>query len=142
MRVVLDTNVIVAALRSPTGAAAKVVRLVLTGELSAAATTALLLEYEAVSTRPEHLLAARLSAAEALVVIDALAIRMDTTPIRWLLRPSSPDPGDDFVIEAAVNARADTLVSANIRDLAVPLAAFGIRTISPGVLLSELRSPP
>ena len=142
MRVVLDTNVIVSAVRSPSGASAEIVRRVLDGSLIAAVTTALLLEYEAVATRPEHLRAARLSVAEVVFVIDALSLMMEATAIRWRLRPASPDPDDDFVLEAAFNARADVLVTANQRDLAAPATALGIRSLAPGMLLYELRSSP
>ena len=51
----------------------------------------------------------------------------------------SPDPDDDFVIEAALNAGADLLVTTNQRDLEKPCAELGIRTIQPSVLLIELR---
>ena len=83
-----------------------------------------------------------LSAADVVLVIDALALKMEATAIRWRLRPASPDPDDDFVLEAAFNARADVLVTANQRDLATPATALGIRSLAPGMLLYELRSSP
>jgi putative PIN family toxin of toxin-antitoxin system len=138
MRVVLDTSVIVAGLRSPSGAAAELLRRVLAGELEAAATTALLLEYEAVVMRPEHLRAAALSRLDAMVVIDALAGAMREVSIRWRMRPASPDPGDDLVVEAAVNAGVDILVTFNRRDLDAVCASAGIRTTTPAVLLLQL----
>jgi len=139
MRLVLDTNVIIAALRSPNGAAAEVVRRVLQLDFEAAVTTALLLEYEAVATRPEHLEASGLTANEVMVVIDALAAVMEPVPIRWRLRPTSPDPNDDFVLEAAWNAGATILVTENQRDLGAASATFGVRTLPPSMLLKELR---
>jgi putative PIN family toxin of toxin-antitoxin system len=139
VRLVLDTNVVVAAVRGRAGASAEIVRRVLAGELSAAASTALLLEYEAVLTRPEHLQAAGFTRSEAMIVLDALAAVMVEAPIWWRLRPMSPDPGDDLVIEAAFNAGADVIVTANERDLAKPCSDLGIRTVRPNVLLSELR---
>ena len=139
MRLVLDTNVVVAALRSRVGASAEILRRVLAGELAAAASTALLLEYEAVATRTEHRLASGLSESEILEVLDALAAVMEPTPIYWRMRPMSPDPDDDFVIEAALNAGADLLVTTNQRDLEKPCTELGIRTIQPSVLLFELR---
>jgi predicted nucleic acid-binding protein len=51
----------------------------------------------------------------------------------------SPDPGDDLVVEAAFNAGADILVTANERDLEKPCARLGIRTVRPSVLLAELK---
>jgi putative PIN family toxin of toxin-antitoxin system len=140
MRIVVDTSVIVAGLRSPSGASAEVLRLILAGNLEAAVTTALLLEYEAVVTRPEHLLVAGLSTSEAVLVIDALTAAMHEVSIRWRMRPASPDPADDLVIEAAVNASADILVTFNRRDLDAACSSAGIRTAAPAVLLSELGS--
>ncbi|HVZ99657.1 MAG TPA: putative toxin-antitoxin system toxin component, PIN family [Caulobacterales bacterium] len=140
MRVVLDTNVIIAGLRSRTGASAELLRRVLGGELEAAATTALLLEYEAVATRPGLRQASGFSASEVLEVIDALGAVMVPVPVRWRLRPQSSDPDDDFVIEAAFNARADVLVTANRRDLEAACAVLGIRTLSAHMVLKELRS--
>lgn len=136
--IVLDTSVVVAGLRSPAGASARVLRLVLTREVEAATSTALILEYEAASTRPEHLAAGGLDRAMALIVVDALAAVMKPVPIHWRLRPLSPDPGDDLVLEAAFNAGADSLVTNNPRDFEHVSPRLGIRTIAPRVLLSEL----
>lgn len=136
---VLDTNVVVSALRRRAGASAEVVRRVLRGELPAAASTALHLEYEAVVTRPEHLQASGFTHAEVMIVLDALAAAMAEAPIWWRLRPMSPDPSDDLVIEAAFNSGAELIVTSNERDLAKPSAVLGIRTVTPDVLLSELR---
>jgi putative PIN family toxin of toxin-antitoxin system len=142
VKLVLDTNVVVSALRQRAGASAEVVRRVLRGELAAAASTALHLEYEAVVTRPEHLRAAGFTHADILVVLDALAAAMAEAPIWWRLRPMSPDPGDDLVIEAAFNAGADKVVTSNERDLAKPCSVLGIRTVTPHMLLLELRRGP
>jgi len=63
---------------------------------------------------------------------------MKPTPIRWRLRPLSPDPNDDLVLEAAFNSGARAIVTANMTDLEQPARQLGIRTILPSVLLSEL----
>lgn len=140
MRLVLDTNVVVSGLRSRTGASAEILRRVLSGELAASASTALLLEYEAVTMRPEHLKASGLSGGEVQDVLDALSAAMDAAPIHWRLRPVSPDAWDDLVIEAAFNAGADIVVTVNERDLEKACAALGIRTMRPSVLLASLKS--
>ncbi len=93
-------------------------------------------------TRAEHLGAAGFTRADALVVLDALAAAMTEAPIWWRLRPMSPDPGDDLVIEAAFNAGADIVVTSNERDLAKPCSVLGIRTVTPHMLLLELRRGP
>lgn len=136
--IVVDTSVVVAGLRSPRGASAEVLRLVLKCEIEAAASVALILEYEAVMTRPEHLAAAGLSQPQALAVIDALAAAMRPTPIRWRLRPMSGDPNDDLVLEAAFNSGATNIITRNLRDLERASAQIGIRTVTPAMLLVEL----
>lgn len=136
--IVLDTSVVIAGLRSPSGASAKVLSLVLSGKLEAATSTALVLEYEAVATRPEHLRAAGLDRAQAVAIVDALAAATRPTPIRWRLRPLSPDPDDDFVLEAAFSAGAGSIVTNNPADFERPGRQLGIRAVTPHVLLSEL----
>ena len=61
-RVVLDTDVVVAAMRSRTGASAEVLRLAGAGRLRLLVSVPLILEYEAVTTRPEQLKAMRATA--------------------------------------------------------------------------------
>ncbi|HRP11093.1 MAG TPA: putative toxin-antitoxin system toxin component, PIN family [Terricaulis sp.] len=136
--IVVDTSVVVSGLRSPAGASAEVLRLVLNREIAAAASVALILEYESVATRPAHLAAAGLEHRQVLDVIDALAAAMRPTPIRWRLRPMSGDPGDDFVLEAAFNAGASSIVTGNLRDLQPASVKIGIRALTPAMLLSEL----
>jgi len=136
--IVVDTSVLIAGLRSPSGASAYVLRSILARKLEAAITVALFLEYEAVATRREHLSAAGLSHDQILIVLDALADAMAPTPIRWKLRPLSPDPNDDLVLEAAFNAGAHTIVTANPRDFERVSAHLGIRIVAPSVLASEL----
>lgn len=138
MRLVVDTGIIVAAIRSSRGPAARLVLAAIDGEVSIAATTAIGLEYEAAALRPEHLAAGGLSEAQGRLLVDAvLAVSIPVAP--WLeLRPSSRDPGDDLVLEAAVNGRVDLIVSHNEKDLTGPAASWGIRIVSPAVVLSEL----
>lgn len=142
MRLVLDTGIIVAAIRSSRGPSARLLLAALDGEVSIAATTALGLEYEAAGLRPEHLAAGGLSHGQAWLLIDALfSVAAPVTP--WIkLRPGSRDPDDDFVLEAAVNGRVEAIVSHNERDLTPPAAAWGIRVIGPAVVLSELEKRP
>jgi flagellar biosynthesis GTPase FlhF len=75
----VDTNVLIAAFRSRTGAAAEVVRLIRRRELTMVVTVALFIEYEAVLTRPEHLARAGITAAEAETALDVLADRAAPT---------------------------------------------------------------
>src|SRR5215831_7659378 len=135
MRLVLDTNVLVAAFRSRAGAAAEVVRLVRRGELTMLATVALFLEYEAVLTRPEHLARAEMTAPEANSALDVFAALVEPVEPHFLWRPRLRDPNDDMVLEAAVNGRAEAIVTFNGRDFAGVINEFGIDILTPVEIL-------
>lgn len=131
MRLVLDTNVLVAAMRSPRGASGAVLRAARIGALTMVASPSLFLEYEAVLTRAEHLEAARLSIREAHLLLDTLAAIL-TPAAGQLWRPLLRDPDDEMVIEAAINGSADAIVTFETRTFAAPAAAFGIEVLTPG----------
>jgi putative PIN family toxin of toxin-antitoxin system len=138
MRLVLDTSVMVAAIRSDAGAS----RLLLTGALlsrfSVLVTTGLLIEYEAVMTRAEHLFASGLSEADVGALLDAVAGVAVPVRLSYLWRPQLRDPDDDMVLEAAVNGSADALVTFNLRDFAGMATQFGIELLTPGQAVRKL----
>ena len=73
-------------------------------------------------------------------VLDALlAQALLVQPIRIRRRPALTDPGDDLVIECALEARADAIVTMNVRDFAAAVETFGLRVLKPGDLVAELR---
>lgn len=130
MRLVVDTDVLVAAVRSPRGASAELLRRVLKGEATLLASVPLFLEYEAVATRAEHLDAGGATEAEVLNLLDALAGVAEPVELHFLWRPQLRDPDDELVLEAAVNGRADAIVTFNHRDF-TPAAQFGIDVMLP-----------
>ena len=136
---IFDTDVIVAAIRSSTGASAEIVRRVLRGELMLEASVAQVLEYEAVSTRPQHLSAGGLSEDEALVVIDALASLVRPIEIHFRWRPQLRDADDEMVLEAAINAQDRTIVTFNVRDFAMAADKFGVALATPAQFLRSLK---
>lgn len=138
MRLVLDTDVIVAAIRSPTGASAELLRLARQGRVTLAVSVPLFLEYEAQCTDSEHLSAARLTAPQARQFLDALAVICEPVVAHYLWRPQLRDPGDEMVLEAAINGRADALVTFNQRDFGVAPARFGIALLLPAQALKRL----
>lgn len=140
MRLVLDTDVVVAALRSPSGASAALLRAVLADQATLLLSPALALEYEAVLSRPEHCTAAGMTPEDVERVCLALCevARPVTIHTRW--RPQAHDPNDDFVLEAAINGRADALVSFNIRHLGPAAARFGVAVVRPGEIVRRLLS--
>ena len=131
MRLVLDTDVLVAALRSDRGASRQLLIAALNREFEVLVSVPLMLEYEAVLTRPEHLDASGLTSEEVNEVLDALATVLTPVHLRFLWRPRLKDPGDEMVLETAVTGGADRLVTFNLRHLAAGALEFGIRALQP-----------
>jgi putative PIN family toxin of toxin-antitoxin system len=134
-RVVLDTNVLCAALRSRRGASFKVVSLVGTGAFEIAVSVPLVLEYEDVLLR-ESQSAARRKLVEN--VLDYLCQVGRKQPIYFLWRPCLADPKDDMILELAVAAECELIVTHNLRDFGQS-RQFGVEAISPAAFLSRLR---
>jgi putative PIN family toxin of toxin-antitoxin system len=128
---VLDTDVLVAALRSDQGASRRLLLSALDRAFEILASVPLVIEYEAVLTRPEHLDASGLTSREMNDVLDAL-VKVSVPVTFWFLwRPRLKDPADEMVLETAVNGEADCLVTFNLRHLAVAAREFGIRVLRP-----------
>ncbi len=138
LRAVLDTSVIVASLRSRTGASNILLRRVVARQVRPLVTTALLYEYEAVLKRPEHQLVHGLSADAIDHFLNAFAAAAEGIDVNYRWRPQLSDPDDELVLEAAINGRADILVTHNIRDFISATSRFRLRTITPGELIKEL----
>jgi putative PIN family toxin of toxin-antitoxin system len=138
MKIVMDTDTVVAALRSPSGVSAELVRRARRGEIQMAASVSLFMEYEAVCTRPEHALAAGLNRRQVGIFLDALAHIVYPAEIHFLWRPQLRDPADELVLEAAVNARADALLSFNLKHFAQAASRFNLKLSQPGPFLRSL----
>lgn len=135
-QVVLDTNVLVAALRSKVGASSHLLGLLGNLQWRPNLTVALALEYEAVLKRDRELL--RLSDEDIdrfLGTIYAYA-GFHRQYFRW--RPAMNDPDDDMVLEAALSSRSDFVITFNQRDFR-GMEQFGIRCVTPGQFLILLR---
>jgi len=139
VRVVLDTDVVVAALRSPTGASAAILRLARDERVTLLANVALALEYEAVCSRPEHAKAAGLTRAEVDVFVDAVIALVEPVESHYLWRPQLRDPADEMVLEAAVNGRATAIVTFNARDFGESATRFGVGLLAPSEALRRMR---
>jgi putative PIN family toxin of toxin-antitoxin system len=136
---VLDTNVVVAAMRSPRGASASLLIAARRGKLTMLVNVALALEYEATCQLPEHRLAAELNDAEVGIFIDAVLAMAEPVETHFMWRPQLRDPADELVLEAAVNGRADAVVTFNRRDFGDAPAAFGIEVLTPAEALNRVR---
>jgi predicted nucleic acid-binding protein len=138
VRLVLDTDVVVAAMRSPSGASAELLRRIDRGDATMLLTVALALEYEAICTLAEHRLASKLSAAEAGIYIDGLIGMAEPVKAFFRWRPQLRDPGDELVLEAAVNGQADAIVTFNESHLR-EARSFGVEVIRPAEALRRIR---
>ena len=138
MRVVLDTSALVAALRSPTGASAELLRLARHRKMVLLATASLAVEYEAVCRRDEHRVAARLSAEELEQFIDAVFDLIEPVEAWFLWRPQLRHPEDEMVLEAAVNGRAKCIVTFNQRDFEPATRRFGVEILLPAETLMRM----
>lgn len=139
LRIVLDTSVIATALRSASGAGNALLRLVAQRQLVPLVTSALFLEYEEVLKRPEQRLATHLDLEDIDRFLAALASACEPVTVHFRWRPQLRDAGDEMVLEAAVNGRADALVTHNVRDFMPTAERFGLRVSRPGELLAEIR---
>ena len=139
MRFVFDTDVIVAAMRSPTGASAALLLAALDARVTPCANVALTIEYEAICTRAEHRLAAGLNVREVGVFLDAHAALIDPVETHYLWRPQLRDLSDEMVLEAAVNGRAQAIVTFNRRDFGSAPAKFGIDVLLPREALALVK---
>jgi putative PIN family toxin of toxin-antitoxin system len=138
MRLVLDTDVLVAAIRSSTGASRRVLRAALEGRYTLLLSVPLVLEYQAVITRSEHLEAAGLSADDIGELLDALVKVAEPVRLAFLWRPQLTDPDDEMVLEAAVNGQADRLVTFNRKHFTAVGKRFGIVVSGPGDIVAAL----
>lgn len=138
LRVVLDTSVIVAALRTRLGAGNAVLQLVANRRIVLLATPPLFLEYEEVLLRPEQRLAHSLEPDEVQEFLAELAALVEPVELHFRWRPQSRDPNDEMLVEAAINGRADALVTYNISDFQDAGRRFGIRVLRPAELLKRM----
>lgn len=138
MKLVLDTNVLVAGLRSNKGASRRILALLPNGTLKLLLSVPLLLEYEAVLKRPHHLEASGLSEQDVDVILDMIAASANEIRLHYLWRPMLRDPSDDMVAEVAVAGNAEALVTLNERDFGPLTENFGIAVLNPGALIALL----
>jgi uncharacterized protein len=116
-RIVLDTNVFVAALLSADGASRAILRLCLKRKCQPLAGEKLFNELEDVLGRADIFKECALSPRERGYLLDAFLSVCEWIPVFFLLRPNLRDEGDNHLIELAVAGGAAALVTQNVRDL-------------------------
>lgn len=139
MRYLLDTNVLVAAFRSRSGASNAIVRRALQGNLSLVVHQKLVYEYRDVLSRPDIVTETGLVWADIEVVLAHLVANAHEVEVRYLWRPNLKDEGDNFILEIAVAAWPCTIVSHNLHDFVRAELHFPQVTLcTPGQLLQSL----
>jgi len=140
MKVVLDTAAMVAAIRSEAGASRRLLMASLERRFELLCSVPLMIEYQAVMTRPEHLAASGLTEEEVHTLLDAVAAIVIPVRLAFLWRPTLRDPDDDMVLETAVNGGAEAIVTFNLNDFREAAPRFGLEAVSPGEAWRRLES--
>jgi putative PIN family toxin of toxin-antitoxin system len=134
-RIVIDTNVVIAAQRSRRGASAKLMSLIGTGLFEIHVSVPLVLEYEEVLLRQRASLG--LTHEDVTHLVDALCALAHHQEIHFLWRPYLRDAGDELVLELAVAAGCDYIVTYSQSDFG-GTERFGIDVINPKTLLERI----
>jgi putative PIN family toxin of toxin-antitoxin system len=139
MRVVIDTNILYAGLFSSNGDSYQLLRLIRAGQVTPCISVSLTMEYEAVLlARLEEL---ELSKEQLAGFLGYFVAQAERIKIFYLWRPGLRDAGDDMVLETAVAAGVDYLITHNIKDF-TGADRFGIRVVTPGWFIHHFGGTP
>lgn len=138
IRVVLDTNVLVAAARSRQGASFALVSTIPSTRFQHCLSVALYAEWQSVLTRPENLPPGR-TPEDALGFVRYLASLAHLQQIHFLWRPYLIDIDDDMVLELALAANCQAIITHNVADFR-DAERLGVAAISPSDFLRQLRT--
>lgn len=138
MNIVIDTNVIVAALKSRSGAAFKLVMKIPSERFQTVLSNPLYFEYMDVVFRPT-IRPVGASDDNLMDFLDQILDHADTRNINYLWRPFLRDPKDDMLLEVAVASQAEYIITYNIKDFD-RIELFGIEAIRPGDFLKILEA--
>jgi putative PIN family toxin of toxin-antitoxin system len=129
LQIVIDTNVLISALRSQQGASFRLLSLICESSLfDINISVPLILEYEDVTKR--YLKEMGLTQKDVSDIIDYLCSVGNRRRIYFLWRPLLKDPKDDMILELAVEAQCDYIISFNKRDF-VGIQQFDLQALTP-----------
>jgi len=134
----MDTNVLLASLRSSSGASFAIVELIDQRRITSVISVPLMFEYEEVLHRPG--MVPHLSARDIDIFLDHIASLAVEQKIFFLWRPSLEDSDDDMLLELAVAAQVDYLVTHNVNDFLPASSDFGLHVLTPGEFLRVFRA--
>jgi predicted nucleic acid-binding protein len=136
-RIVIDTNVLVSALRSRRGWSFDLLGRLGTGQFEHVVTVPLVIEYEDVLRRDGMVPLSSAAVDDVLDYICASGLRQQ---VHFLWRPKLSDVCDDMVLEAAFNGQCDAIITWNLRDFSAA-GAIGIEVLSPDLFVKRLKEP-
>jgi putative PIN family toxin of toxin-antitoxin system len=136
--VVIDTNILVSALRSRLGASFALIQEIRRGAVKMSCSPALFLEYEDVLKRPSQLGIFELTISDVDDILADLATLLVPIDTHYQWRPQLRDPSDEMVLEAAVNASASAIITFNVRDFG-PAKSFGLDVLTPQQAFAQFR---
>lgn len=136
IRAAIDTNVVVAALRSETGASNELLELLLQGRWQLVLSNTVLGEYHEILHREAAVIG--LSHARVDAFLDGLCSMAEQVTLVTDWQPVANDPDDEPIVQLARESRVSYLVTHNVRDVA-PAERFGVRVVRPGEFLNLVR---
>ncbi|MDR2851959.1 MAG: putative toxin-antitoxin system toxin component, PIN family [Burkholderiaceae bacterium] len=136
MLIVVDTSVLVAAMRSRHGASYRLISELPSLRFQPALTVALYMEWQAVLTRPEHM-PPGVDTDAMQGFLRYLASLAHLQDVHFLWRPFLRDPDDDMVLECAVASGSRLIVTHNIKDFRRAIG-LGVQAMTPGGFLRHL----
>ena len=136
---VIDTNILIAAQRSKRGASSKLMSLIGANRFDIHVSVPLVFEYEV--TLLQHREQLELTPEDVADVVDALCALAIPHKIYFLWRPYLRDRKDELVLELAVTARCDYIITYNQRDFH-GADLFGIRIRDPRAFLETIGELP
>jgi putative PIN family toxin of toxin-antitoxin system len=138
LKLLLDTNVLVSGLSSRLGASFALLEAVVQQRVDFVASATLWLEYESVLKRPEISKMHGLSALDVDDFLNGLARLVIPVESHFTWRPQLRDPGDEMVLEAAVNGQVNALVTHNLADFEIAKTRFSLNVWTPANALRQL----
>ena len=133
--IVIDTNVLVSALRSRSGWSFELLTRLGAGQFEHVVTVPLVMEYEEVLHRPGMVPLPKAAVDDVLDYVCASGLRQQ---VHFLWRPKLTDVRDDMVLEAAVNGNCDAIVTWNVRDFSAA-ADMAINILQPDQFMKRLK---
>lgn len=134
-KIIIDTNVMVAALKSKRGASYKLISIIDEGKFQISISVSLLFEYEDVLKRENMNFA--LENEEIDNILDYICKIADRREIFYLWRPYLKDPRDDLILELAVESESDFIITYNKKDFE-SIDKFGLQALTPKEFLEKI----